>query len=106
MPPIPNSNPHTLLKMLNEPSSPVLEPSQPFIFELSLSNQALRELNIGTPRPEVPNEDPITQMKLLSYEIRDWVQKKYFSDTTTRRRYETYVKDYIKWWENNEFSLL
>lgn len=54
----------------------------------------------------VSNNSPIQRMNMLSYEIRDQVQKRCLADTTTHHQYELYVKDYKQWWEKNEFGLL
>lgn len=73
------------------------------------SPSELEPQEITAPRVNVAEdnitEDSVQQMTLLSYEIRDQVQKEYLADTTTYRQYETYVRHYTDWWDKNEFSL-
>lgn len=94
-------------KMSNEPSSPVSEhahgPASSNFFEPSTPLGLHNPVDNGV---EVSEEDPVEQMEMLAYDLRDDIQKEFHADTTTRRQYESYVKAYIKWWEGNEFALL
>lgn len=92
-----------LTKMSTQPPSPAMSAIsiqwQPYsTFPLDPALSELNNVQNGSNTPVSSSVSTISSMQelnLLSYDIRDRVQKQFLSDTTTQRHYEKYLKDYI-----------